>query len=143
MTELNTQLNTGGKLCGKSKWEVERHPVSAGSAEHVWCAFHNEHDIEETHRHFPTWREALAYADEQARTREVVLPRGPYEIRSKQNIYEEPIKVEPIKHLPGHETVAVNYSAHGVPAGFFLAPDELRPLALALLALHYQQEVDE
>lgn len=142
MKELNTELPTSVELCGKSKWEVERHPVHSGSAEHVWCACNSE-DIEETHRHFPTWREALAYADHQARTVEVVLPRGPYEIRSKQNIYEEPIKVEPIKHFPGHETVAVKYTAHGVPAGFFLAPDELRPLALALLALHYHQEVTE
>lgn len=78
MTELNTQLPTSGMLCGKSKWEVERHPVSAGSAEHVWCAFHNEENIEETCRHFPTWREALAYADQQARAVEVTLPRVSY-----------------------------------------------------------------
>ena len=65
-------------LCGKSKWEVERHPVNAGSEEHIWCAFHNEEDIEETCRHFPTWREALAYADRMARIYEVVLPRVSY-----------------------------------------------------------------
>lgn len=79
--------------------------------------------------------EALAHADRQSRTRQVVLPRGPYEIRSKQNIYEELIKVESITHFLGHETVAVKYTTHGVPDMLFLAPDELRPLALSLLAL--------
>lgn len=115
-----------------SRWEVRR-TRSLGD----WEAW----DQDELHaEYFGTWREAMDYADRMARTREVVLPRGPYEIRSKQNIYEEPVKVESIKHFPGHETVAVKYTAHGVPAGFFLAPDELRPLALALLALAEQEE---
>lgn len=132
MTELNTQLPTGGMLSGESKWEVRKTMLPG-----VWAVWGS------TVRNFSTWRDAMDYADQQARTVEVVLPRGPYEIRSKQNIYEEPIKVEPSKHFPGHETVAVKYTAHGVPAWFFLAPDELRPLALALLALHYQQEVTQ
>ena len=79
----NTQLPTCGMLSGKlcGKWQVERHATLRGRgtsepvAEYTWCAFHSEHDIEETHRHFPTWRDALAYADRMARTREVVLPR--------------------------------------------------------------------
>ena len=89
---------------------------------------------------YETHAEALAYADQQARTRQVVLPRGPYEIRSKQNIYEELIKVESITHFLGHETVAVKYTTHGVPDSLFLASDELRPLALALLALAETEE---
>ena len=91
-------------------------------------------------RGFRTHAEALAYADRMARTREVVLPRGPYEIRGKQNIYEAPITVKPAKHLAGYETVAVSYTTHGVQDGFFLAQDEVRPLALALLALAEQEE---
>ena len=79
---------------------------------------------------FTTWREAMDYADRIARTREVVLPRGPYEIRGKQNIYEDPITVKPAKHLAGYETVAVGYTTHGVQDGFFLAQDEVRPLSL-------------
>lgn len=68
----NTQLPTCGMLSGK--WRVERHENLTGPG-HVWCAFHNEHDIEETHRHFTTWLEALDYADQQARTTTVTLPR--------------------------------------------------------------------
>ena len=89
---------------------------------------------------YETHAEALANADRQSRTRQVVLPRGPYEIRSKQNIYEELIKVESITHFLGHETVAVKYTTHGVPDSLFLASDELRPLALALLALAETEE---
>lgn len=117
-----------------SRWTVYK------AGRYAWTA-HREGDL--PRELFPTWRMALDYADRMARTREYVLPRGPYEIRSKQHIYEEPIKVEPITHFPGHETVAVKYSAHGVPAGFFLAPDELRPLALALLALAEQETPNE
>lgn len=61
-----------------AKWRVERHPTTDGSEEHVWCAFHNEDDIEETYRHFPTWQEAMDYADKQARTIEMTLPRVLY-----------------------------------------------------------------
>ena len=92
---------------------------------------------------FHTHAEALAYADRMARTREVVLPRGPYEIRGKQNIYEDPITVKPAKHLAGYETVAVGYTTHGVQNGFFLAQDEVRPLALALRALAEQEVRNE
>lgn len=99
--ELNTQLNTSVELCGKSKWEagkpriigvsaapsrwrVERHATLRGrgtsepATEYTWCAFHNEHNIEETHRHFTTWREAMDYADCMARIYEVLLPRVSY-----------------------------------------------------------------
>ena len=60
----NTQLPTCGMLSGKlsGKWRVERHENLDGPGD-VWCAFHNENDIEETHRHFPTWGEAMDYAD--------------------------------------------------------------------------------
>lgn len=84
--ELNTLLPTGGMLSGKlsGKWRVERHATLRGrgmskpTTEYTWCAFHSEYDIEETHRHFPTWREAMDYADKQARTYGVVLPRVSY-----------------------------------------------------------------
>ena len=67
-----------------SRWRVERHATLRGrgtsepASEYTWCAFHNEHDIEETHRHFPTWREAIEYADHKARTVEATLPRVSY-----------------------------------------------------------------
>lgn len=124
-----------------SRWKVARHEVTSWlGTSYQWCVMDADNwQILD----FNTWREALDYADRMARTREVVLPRGPYEIRSEQNIYEGPIKVESIKHFPGHETVAVKYTTHGVPAGFFLAADEVLPLALALAALAERQEAGE
>ena len=125
----NTQLPTSGMLSGKSKWEVERHPVSTGSAEHVWCAFHNENNIEETHRHFPTWREALEYADKQARTVEVTLPRlapqGEVTVSATWNYDQQSI----------HYINSAGATVQGAPA-------DLRPLALALLALAEQEVVE-
>ena len=65
-----------------SKWNVGRHATLRGrginepETEYTWCAFHDDHIFEDIHRHFPTHAEALAYADRQARTYEVVLPRA-------------------------------------------------------------------
>ena len=99
--ELNTLLPTCVELSGKSKWEVgkpritsvdtapprwrvERHATLRGrgtsepATEYTWCAFHTEDDIEETHKHFATWQEAMDHADRMARTYGVVLPRAIY-----------------------------------------------------------------
>lgn len=142
----NTQLPTSGMLSGKSKWEVERHPVSAGSTEHVWCAFHNEHDIEETHRHFPTWREALAYADQQARTREVVLPRP--QLNDDGKLEFDFTQWSGLDYTPEWPDGATYDRRTGpnmpaFPASVRIPRERWKPLALALLALHYQQEVPE
>ena len=144
--ELNTQLPTSGMLCGKSKWEVERHPVNAGSAEHVWCAFHSEENIEETHRHFPTWRDALAYADQRARTREVVLPRPQLNEDGKLEFdFTEWAGLDYTPEWPDGATydrrTGPNKPAFG--ASVLIPRERWKPLALALLALHYQQEVAE
>lgn len=77
MTGLNTQLPTSGMLCGKSKWEVFRRvPVQFGTMpDYPWRAVDKKtHDTAV----FPTWREAMDYADRMARTYEVVLPRVSY-----------------------------------------------------------------
>lgn len=127
MTELNTQLPTSGMLCGKSKWGVRK---NLGD----WEAW-NPNTLEAAY--YDTWREAMDYADQRARTREYVLPR--------------------ISHsgewVPDMPTLRLGWENH--PAGttfwvedrgvnsIYVRPDELRPLALALLALHYQQEVPE
>lgn len=77
MTKLNTQLHTSGMLCGKSTWEVFRRvPVQFGTMpDYPWRAVDKKtHDTAV----FPTWREAMDYADRMARTYEVVLPRVSY-----------------------------------------------------------------
>ena len=122
-------------------WRVKRSPCPSFDGMTYWAVYRPAGWIPV--KRFATWREAQDYADRMARTREVVLPRGPYEIRGKQNIYEDPITVKPAKHLAGYETVAVGYTTHGVQNGFFLAQDEVRPLALALLALAEQEVRNE
>lgn len=61
MSELNTELPTGGMLSGKSKWEVRKTRV-LGDWE-VWKPGTLEAE------YFLDWREAMDYIDEQARTR--------------------------------------------------------------------------
>ena len=123
--EHNTLLPTCGMLSGKwrGKWRVERHENLDGPG-HVWCAFHNEHNIEETHRHFPTWGEALDYADQQARTVAVTLPRSP--------------KLVPHPTLMPKRLAAVYSDFSTGPAWWLngtVHAHELHNLALALLAL--------
>ncbi|MBC3179389.1 hypothetical protein [Corynebacterium lujinxingii] len=83
---------------------------------------------------FHTWREAQDYADQQARTVEVTLPR--------------------IAHsgdrVPGLSTIKIGWEHHHTGTTFWVEdrginsinvrPDELRPLAGALLALAEQEE---
>ena len=126
-----------------TRWTVRKERTMFWDEDDEWRYDHRWHVTSPTGvswGNYETHAEAFTFADKQARTRQVVLPRGPYEIRSKQNIYEETIKVESITHFLGHETVAVKYTTHGVPDSLFLASDELRPLALALLALAETEE---
>ena len=105
------------------RWRVERHENLNGPGD-VWCAFHNEHDIEETHRHFPTWGEALDYAGHMARTTTVTLPRSP--------------KLVPHPTLMPKHLAAVHQDFSTGPAWWLngtVHAHELHDLALALLAL--------
>lgn len=52
-----------------SRWTVYK------AGRYAWTA-HCKGDL--PGKLFPTWREAMDYADRMARTREVVLPRGMY-----------------------------------------------------------------
>lgn len=107
--------------------------MSEPDDEYTWCAFHDENDIEETHRHFSTWREAMQYADRKARTVEVVLPRDTvtpqrgggdkqWVARRRPNDYE----IYRTKY--GRKVQAIRV---GEP--------DLQPLATALLLLHYRE----
>lgn len=55
-----------------SKWEVHRCMFPHGRRQ--WCAMTRSDYWSD--RYFDTWQEAMAYADERARTIEVVVPRG-------------------------------------------------------------------
>ena len=122
----NTQLPTCGMLSGKlsGKWRVERHENLDGPGD-VWCAFHNENDIEETHRHFPTWGEAMDYADRMACT---TPPRGNkfWHVRRRGNDYE------------------ITRLKHGFACQWLhVAPADLQPLADLLQAAHRHEKKGE
>ena len=106
--------------------------------EYTWCAFHNESDIEETHKHFATWREAIEYADRKARTVEVVLPRQPLPLSLPGEEKDAPVVVT---QAPEGDCFFLTDEDDGEMVALY--PFELRPLALALLALHYQKEVNQ
>lgn len=128
MTEHNTQAVTTNR-----RWRVARLAATeSGVTRYTWAAMHTG---AWAYKEFATWREAMDYADQQARTREVVLPR--------------------ISHsgdwVPNMPTLRLGWEHHHTGTTFWVEdrginsitvrPDELRPLALALLAMHYQQEV--
>lgn len=101
-----------------SRWTVYK------AGRHAWTA-HREGDLPS--ELFPTWREAQDYADRMARTREYVLPRvAP----------QGEISVSATWYC---DQGAIHYinSAGQVVQG---APADVKPLALALLALAEQEE---
>lgn len=124
--EHNTVLPTCGMLSGKLsvKWRVERHENLDGPGD-VWCAFHNEHNIEDTCRHFATWCEALAYADRMACT---TPPRGNkyWHIRRRGNDY-----------------AITRYKGGRSSQTIYVAPADLQPLADLLQAAHHHEERGE
>lgn len=79
---------------------------------------------------FPTWEEAQEYADRQARTVEVVLPRQQLPL-SLPGLEED----DPIFVTYDIEEGCVILTDQGDGDMIVLYPHELRPLALALLAL--------
>lgn len=99
-----------------SRWTVYK------AGRYAWTA-HREGEL--PGELFRTWREALAYADRMARTREVVLPRN------------HDLKKSVHKDINGD--LYANYSSAN-----YWAQDNWnkgpKPLALALLALAEQEE---
>ena len=103
-----------------SKWKIKKIPNYFFSPDRLeWVAWLEGNWAE--CRGFPTHAEAIAYADEEARTREVVLPRD---------------TARPSEHL---EIVPMYWGGAVVTtvddgASLLLNQKEIRPLALALLA---------
>lgn len=114
-----------------SRWKVER--------ENSWdgpCWFVFDPDGRYITNRFD-WAEALAHADRMARTREVVLPRI---TESKAMIPgARGLILETGRTWDGKRNTWIKDEVSMVYAASY----NLRPLALALLALHYQQEVDQ
>ena len=109
-----------------SKWKVFKDNIYPRQ----WCAF-NPGNYAETER-FMRHAEALAYADERARTREVVLPRA-HALPTVRHIVQKNglvIEFEQSRSYPELQ-----------PSYLVVEPWERRPLALALLALAEKEAI--
>ncbi|MGJ4084342.1 hypothetical protein [Corynebacterium macclintockiae] len=86
---------------------------------------------------FNTHTEALAYADKMARTVEIVLPRDNTVVPLPETFEKE---AKPITLTRWGEHIIIECTAQGVEEAIFIHDDELKPLALALLAHHYREQ---
>ena len=103
-----------------SKWQVKKFRDDFFSPDHTeWVAWPEGGWTE--CQAFPTHAEAIAYADEEARTREVVLPRDT--ARPSEHLEIGPM------YWGGAVVTTVDDGA-----SLLLNQKEIRPLALALLA---------
>lgn len=81
---------------------------------------------------FKTWAEAMAYADKRVRTIKVTLPRSPLPLKlqgkeSNDIVIDVEGSCVSISDKHSHDRLVLNRS-------------DLQPLALALLAQHYDKE---
>ena len=111
-----------------SRWKVDRRNLPYPRGMVMWAAC-----CDGKKRLFPTWREAQDYADRMARTREVVLPRI---TESKVMIPGAlGLSLESGRTWDGKRNTWVRDGVSMV----YVAAYDLRPLALALLALAEQE----
>lgn len=111
------------------RWQVIQHSYPVGNIwapwKKVWKVYNPRGSVA---AHFPTWREAMDYADRMARTREYVLPRiapvGELTVSAIWS-YDSPVV---------HYIDASGQTVQGTSA-------DLRPLACALLALAEQEAI--
>lgn len=113
-------------------WKVKRVRLLTGGWGE-WGAHNNDVPT----RYFLTHAEALAYADRMARTVEIVLPRDNTVVPLPACMEKEE---KPITLTRWGEQIIIECTAQGVEEVIFIHDDELKLLALALLAHHYQQE---
>lgn len=123
----------------RKSWKVWRDHIREARGDDPWIGAPSRHWVYAKPRYaFPTHAEALAYADRMARTIEVILPRATGDC-------------EPIPGSPREPENSIWYGRRkdgaywlDIPPGrsnpLAVSRDELAPLALALLALHYKVE---
>ena len=107
-----------------SRWTVYK------AGRYAWTA-HREGEL--PGELFRTWREALAYADRMARTREYVLPRYSLTPRNNSGAFWGARK-------RGNDYAVFRYRKSRETQVIHVSFADLRPLALALLALAEQEE---
>lgn len=114
-----------------SRWAVRKlHPHACGPDGTAWVAG-EVGKWQNTVCSFRTWAEAMAYADQRARTIEVVLSR----------LTALPTR----RHIVQRSGLIIEYASSGfyphLWAGHItVEPEERRPLALALLAIEQHKE---
>ncbi|MDK6814480.1 hypothetical protein QP363_10820 [Corynebacterium sp. UMB6689] len=100
----------------------------------IFKAYYEWHVYEygqERYESFPTWAESMEYADQQARTIKVTLPRLTALPTGRHTVPRNGLIIE-------HERSS---SLPHLPTGYIVVePWELRPLALALLAIAQHKE---
>lgn len=112
-----------------SKWVVKKKTFYTDRP--TWLAF-NAYGHE--FRHFPTWHEALNYADEMTRTVVVTLPRLTALPTDRHTVHRSGLIVEYVRSRSQPQLE---------PGYLVVEPWERRPLALALLALAEQENDKE
>lgn len=105
-----------------SRWEVYK------AGRYAWCA-HRKGELPKAEGLFRTWREALAYADRMARTREVVLPRLDF---------KEPLSLH-IATMKGELTI-ISSIADSDYYDWETGPEPFAKFGALLLALAEQEE---
>lgn len=108
-----------------SKWVVKKKSFGIG-----WRAWPDVDNYWAGFRYFRTWREAMDYADKRARTIEVTLPRNPLPLKIQGEEGDTDLVVE---QKPKENGVSIKDEDQYDE--IILRRFELRPLALALLAL--------
>lgn len=111
-----------------SKWKVESDKLRYYSPPTSWDVYDPNGKFWKS---FDTHAEALAYADRMARTVEIVLPRDNTVVPLPACMEKEE---KPIMLHRWREQIIIECTAQGVEQVIFIHDDELKPLALALLA---------
>lgn len=115
------------------RWRVVRVRGVEGSAMDWYVDRENCHGS----MSFPTWREAMEYADRMARTRDYVLPRS---VGSGGRVLGAPKFRIGVAYSAGEKTIWVEEQSN---SAIDIRLDELLPLALVLLALAEQEGTRE
>lgn len=125
-----------------NRWKVAQHIIS-----NAWLAWDDDDAkespirlMDRTVRSFRTHAEALAYADKKARTVEVTLPRIGSQFTCKQRATPSYDDITLTRVNPTNYQIRYAEDMGEDGRGIDMLADELKPLALALLAHHYRNQ---
>ena len=125
----------------RKRWAVWRDTTMEAHHDNPWIGAPERHWVYRYAGHaFPTHAEALAHADRMARTVEVTLPRIGTKFTYKQqtNPYYDDITITKANSNNYQIRYAEDIGTDG--RGIDMLANELKPVALALLAHHYKNQ---